>query len=93
MPKEIIHSKYFTGGPGALEATFVHVGWSKEAEHVEMATIAPDGQVAAWDPDTQTHIPVGGGQPGWFLQLDRPGINRLITVLRQARDDAYGRDA
>jgi hypothetical protein len=29
---------------------------------------------------------------GWYVQLDRLGINRLIRILRQARDDAFGRD-
>lgn len=29
---------------------------------------------------------------GQFLTLDRSGINRLIGALRDARDDAYGKD-
>lgn len=28
-----------------------------------------------------------------WASLDRTGINRLITMLRKARDEAYGRDA
>lgn len=30
---------------------------------------------------------------GWYCQLDRNGINRLIRTLRKARDAAYGSDA
>lgn len=30
---------------------------------------------------------------GWFTTLDRAAINRLIRVLRKARDAAYGADA
>jgi hypothetical protein len=33
------------------------------------------------------------GVEGVYLDLDRFGINRLITVLRRARDAAFGRDA
>jgi hypothetical protein len=29
---------------------------------------------------------------GWYGTLDRHAINRLIRVLRRARDQAYGRD-
>lgn len=29
---------------------------------------------------------------GWYCQLDRDGINRLIRTLRRARDAAYGKD-
>jgi hypothetical protein len=30
---------------------------------------------------------------GWFADLDRSGINRLIRTLRKARDAAFGADA
>lgn len=30
---------------------------------------------------------------GWFVTLDRHGVNRLIQALRKARDAAYGADA
>jgi hypothetical protein len=29
---------------------------------------------------------------GWYVQLDRNEINRLIRVLRRARDQAFGHD-
>lgn len=31
-------------------------------------------------------------QSGWYVDLDRKGINDLIRVLRKARDQAFGRD-
>jgi hypothetical protein len=30
---------------------------------------------------------------GWFVTLNRDGINRLIRALRRARDEALGADA
>lgn len=30
---------------------------------------------------------------GWWADLDRAGINRLILTLRKARDAAFGKDA
>lgn len=32
-------------------------------------------------------------EQGWFADLDRDGINRLIRLLRKARDAAFGADA
>jgi hypothetical protein len=37
--------------------------------------------------------PTGRGYQGIWTDLDRPGINRLIRLLRKARDSAYGADA
>lgn len=31
-------------------------------------------------------------QSGWYIDLNRRGINELIRVLRRARDQAFGRD-
>lgn len=30
---------------------------------------------------------------GWFVNLDRADINRLIRALRKARDQVFGADA
>jgi len=105
MPKEIIDSMYAgrTASDGVpLEPTYAHVGWSREAEHVELgvvnpmaaaAVVAPGGGRApseiAYPAAEGTHDPC----TGWFMQLDRAGINRLIRVLRRARDQAFGEDA
>jgi hypothetical protein len=37
-------------------------------------------------------IPLPGTE-GWFVNLDRASINRLIRALRKARDQAFGADA
>jgi len=89
MPKEVIHSKYTPD----LESTYVQVGWTRGNEHVEIATVAPTGRLAIFDPDTGTHILTESVTPGWFMQLDRNGINQMIRVLRRARDQAFGEDA
>lgn len=64
----------------ALDDSAVKVGWSKEAEHVEVAVV---------------HNRDGGddGLTDWHAQMDRNGLNRLIRTLRKARDDAFGADA
>ena len=85
MPKEIINSKYagaITPGSDPLETTFVQVGWTKDMEHVELGTVCPGVTEGIHDP-----------QAGWFVQLDRGGVNRLIRSLRKARDQAFGTDA
>lgn len=80
MPKEKIRSKYFNSND-SIEPEVV-VGWSKDASHVEIATTMEDGVILEPTPEGN----------GWYVQLDRAGINRLIKTLRKARDDAYGRD-
>jgi hypothetical protein len=86
MPKEYIEDRW-AGHDDASVAdgspTRVKVGWSKEGEHVEIATVAPDEAELQPTPEGN----------GWFVQLDRSGINRLIHTLRRARDAAYGKDA
>ena len=86
MPKEHVDDMYAGHDDDAVaegSRSRVRVGWSKEAGHVEVATVAPDGERLEPTPEGN----------GWFVQLDRSGLNRLIRTLRRARDDAYGRDA
>ena len=61
-------------------------------------TFAP-GTVQATSPDEPQFIgeliAVEGPMPvqeGFYVNLDRRGINELIRVLRRARDQAFGRD-
>lgn len=65
----------------ALDDSAMKVGWTKDREHVEMAIVRFRDGAAPVDADA------------WHTQFDRAGINRLIRVLRQARDDAFGKDA
>lgn len=99
MPKEFIENRYFgqyatdhsqcahppldpdgdcAGKQVPLDGSVIKVGWSKEAGHVEIAVLP-----------TYEHEHDG---VTWYTQFDRRGINRLIRVLRTARDDAYGKD-
>lgn len=90
MPKEIVNSKYYgqevldvnTGLSVRVEPTHLHVGWTKDREHVEVAVI---------NTDIRSEYP-GDTTQGWFMQLDRDGCNRAIKAIRKARDDAFGRD-
>jgi hypothetical protein len=88
MPKEKISS------PGPSEARTdptTWVSWNRSADtnagHVQLTvTCAPsyirDLVAAVWDSD----VLVSSGS------LTRREVNRLISVLRRARDQAYGRD-
>jgi hypothetical protein len=62
------------------------VNWSKRevpGGSVQIGTLGPpETQLKAENPASN----------GWFVDLDRAGLNRLIRTLRKARDDAYGRD-
>lgn len=62
------------------------VNWSKHevpGGSVQIATLGPP------EADLKAENPASNG---WFVNLDRHGLNRLIRTLRKARDDAYGRD-
>lgn len=84
MPKTIISSRY----PSDTEPTHLHIGWTKDgSEHVEVSV---QNQAIADQCAAEGHP--HDSRSGWFVQLDRSGINRAIRALRQARDDAFGRD-
>lgn len=81
MPKENVNCVAMTG----LRA---EVGWSAEPGHVQVATVHTDSPVHWADGDSPD-----GKFNGWFVTLDRDGINRMIRALRKARDAAFGADA
>jgi hypothetical protein len=78
MPKELITSKYSEDDPECG----VQVGWGRESSHVQIATVNKDGVQLRPTPEGN----------GWYVQLGRYEINKLIRTLRRARDAAYGRD-
>lgn len=64
------------------------------------STFVPD-YVAEWIADHPSVASSAGGvavslpalaQEGFYVDLNREGINRLIRNLRRARDQAFGRD-
>jgi hypothetical protein len=79
MPKEFITDSLERD---EFEPSGLRIGWSKETGHVQVATVGPDEYELEPTPEGN----------GWFVTLDRAGINRAIRALRQARDDAFGKD-
>lgn len=77
MPKEYVKDSW-----ESME-TRVRVSWKRHpAGHVQIATVNDDVP-----PE-----PTGEGDEGWYVNLDRDGLNQLIRHLRRARDQAFGRD-
>jgi hypothetical protein len=83
----------------------VVVAWGRDTQ-VQVATTATDAdeRLRNWV-ETDSGTPPRTGDPtgtepgtsfrmfdGWHTTLDRAGINKLIQVLRRARDQAFGRD-
>lgn len=79
MPVEYVREAFAFEGDSE---TLVKVAWGEETV-----------QVASVGRATITHdsLPIPEGD-GWYVTLDRRGINDLIRHLRRARDRAYGRD-
>lgn len=71
-----------------------------DTPYVELAPIAQpgcDGGIYLC-PDGESKRKMGLGEKDNGIgpvrtSLDRAGVNRLITTLRQARDEAFGKDA
>jgi hypothetical protein len=86
MPKEVIRDV-----AGQYD---VQVGWSHEPTgHVQVGIETNDGLSIAkhlTDPDEGT---TAADFTGLWGTVDREGVNRLIRVLRRARDAAFGADA
>lgn len=85
MPKELVHddlSDYDSEFP--TQEGVVQVSWGREASHVQIATTLVE---------QADHSPVTREvEGGWYVNLNRAGINDLIRYLRRARDQAFGRD-
>lgn len=98
MPKQVVRARpEVDDGAGP----YVRLGWGKDAGYVELGTAVPEGEGKLMLPNRTPQGPdepawgevIGGGEDvGWFVQLDRDGINQLIRHLREARNQAYGRD-
>lgn len=97
MPKEIINSQFYGMSVPTedgkeevlLNEPTLHIGWMRDC-NVEVAVLKKgDAAGGGYPPAGAT--PENG--TGWFIQLDRAGINRAIRALRKARDQAFGSDA
>jgi hypothetical protein len=83
MPKELTYDFREHTPDGANSR--VQITWRPDYPEVQIGTVNPAGT-----PDVS-----GGTGPesnGWFVNLDRPAINKLIRDLRRARNASYGVD-
>lgn len=78
MPRETV---------GDRSGNVVVVSWGRDAETVQVVTVNGGGQMAVIGVEQQEAI------DGWYVTLaSRSALNRLIGVLKTARDQAFGRD-
>jgi hypothetical protein len=101
MPKEYTYADTIPYGEDDPGRSVVEVSWSREAEHVQLATRCMNqstegswrppwiNELISEDQPVPTHV---FAQDGWYIDLDRNAINKLIRDLRRARDQAFGRD-
>lgn len=91
MPKELIYEPHGVAFPEDPERRgAVDVRWDRESGYFQIGTHDPQSEVfVPGTPLSETTIPA---EYGWWVNLDRRGINDLIRVLRRARDQAFGRD-
>ena len=89
MPKETIHATNPTMSPSPRHV--VEVGWQKWDGNLGSV------QIAALDPTThKTHGTNEESEAGLLalsVGMNRADVNRLIRVLRKARDETFGTDA
>lgn len=97
MPKETVHSVL---GDRIVPEFDVSVMWNRDGT-VQVVTTAADAdeRLRNWQEMGDTSTPQASAPGtsfktfnGWHVDLDRAGVNRLIRVLRQARDAAFGKD-
>lgn len=108
MPKETTYGRWLPYGDDSPARAVAEVLWARDAEYVQVVTRcvhAADEQAfvptaeAVTAPLTTSDF-VGDKAPpeqltfrdGFYVDLDRTGINKVIRDLRRARDQAFGRD-
>lgn len=85
MPKEIIYGT-------VLDGFTIKVGWDRDS-NIQVASLADEGEKRVRDIlAAEERDPTGRVFDGWYVTLDRDGVNKLIRTLRRARDQAFGRD-
>lgn len=89
MPKEVVYSSELPWGPDDLGVAITEVRWSREGSDVQVVTKAvrrTDHARLRAENEPLDYT------DGFYVNLDRRGINDLIRHLRRARDQAFGRD-
>lgn len=89
MPKErVVGDSMAFGTKEAPEGFAVAiVGWSREGQHVQLVTKCESAIGGRMTEEEGVHY-----TDGFYVDLNRQGINDLIRHLRRARDQAFGRD-
>ena len=85
MPKEAVFGevRQFTSEQPP-QTPVVEVCWQRESGSVQIVSRVQECEVSSEEP-----IPCWYG---YYVDLDRSGINALIRKLRKARDQAFGVD-
>lgn len=100
MPKEVI---YGTDPPYTEESSarsVIGVHWGRDGwEHLQVSASLFNDDGKYVDGNGATHQAEGADlmrrevwAQGFYVNLDRSGVNTLIRHLRRARDQAFGRD-
>lgn len=85
MPKETVYGETLPTELG--EKPVAEVGWNRETGSVQIVTKCLNSLGERFVEDEGIHY-----TDGFYVDLDRRGLNRLIVNLRRARDQAFGRD-
>lgn len=90
MPSEKTYGEQFTPEvPLDYEpqVPLVDVRWGRDQGYVQIVTKALSAHGGRWAESDDTHV-----TDGFYVDLNRQAINKLIRDLRRARDQAFGRD-
>lgn len=100
MPKELIYGTDppYTEVSSARSVIGVHWG-AEMAEYLQVSTILFNDDLKYLTGDGVVHVAEGEEAArreiwaqGFYVSLDRRGVNALIRHLRRARDQAFGKD-
>jgi hypothetical protein len=86
MPRELLSVSGLTQDPVAID-----VAWGR-GTHVQMATLSHPELPSLSGSLEFTTTPDEPTRQGFYVDMSRESINRLIRVLRKARDQAFGVD-
>lgn len=89
MPKEAVVGCLTPYGEGDPRVSLVEVLWAR-GQHVQVVSRCARAVDHGKPENTETEDYTFSD--GFYVDLDRKGINDLIRNLRKARDQAFGRD-
>lgn len=94
MPAEAVYGEQTMFEPGGEprkpHVTVAEVRWGRDMGYVQVVTKCQDaegGRYMGEEYAEESHV-----TDGFYVDLNRQAINRLIRNLRRARDQAFGRD-